>query len=42
EALLRIYVEARTPEDVETLLAEGRRIAAPPAPVAATAPVAAS
>jgi len=27
EALLRIYVEARTPEDVETLLAEGRRIA---------------
>jgi phosphomannomutase len=28
EALLRIYVEARSPEDVETLLAEGRRIAA--------------
>jgi len=27
EALLRIYVEARTPEDVETLLTEGRRIA---------------
>jgi phosphomannomutase len=27
EALLRIYVEARSPEDVETLLAEGRRIA---------------
>jgi phosphomannomutase len=29
EALLRIYVEARSPEDVESLLAEGRRIAAP-------------
>ncbi len=28
EALLRIYVEARSPEDVETLLAEGRAIAA--------------
>ena len=28
EALLRIYVEARSPEDVETLLAEGRRIVA--------------
>lgn len=28
EALLRIYVEARSPADVETLLAEGRRIAA--------------
>jgi phosphomannomutase len=28
EALLRIYVEARSPEDVETLLEEGRRIAA--------------
>jgi phosphomannomutase len=27
EALLRVYVEARSPEDVETLLAEGRRIA---------------
>jgi phosphomannomutase len=27
EALLRIYVEARSPEDVEALLAEGRRIA---------------
>ncbi len=27
EALLRIYAEARSPEDVETLLAEGRRIA---------------
>jgi phosphomannomutase len=28
EALLRIYVEARSPEDVDTLLQEGRRIAA--------------
>jgi phosphomannomutase len=28
EALLRVYVEARTPEDVDELLAEGRRIAA--------------
>ena len=27
EALLRVYVEARSPEDVESLLAEGRRIA---------------
>jgi phosphomannomutase len=27
EALLRIYVEARSPADVETLLGEGRRIA---------------
>ncbi|MEX0625640.1 MAG: phosphoglucomutase/phosphomannomutase family protein [Chloroflexota bacterium] len=27
EALLRIYVEARSPQDVETLLEEGRRIA---------------
>jgi phosphomannomutase len=27
EALLRVYVEARSPEDVEALLAEGRRIA---------------
>jgi phosphomannomutase len=27
EALLRVYVEARSPEDVETLLAEGGRIA---------------
>ena len=27
EALLRIYAEARAPEDVESLLAEGRRIA---------------
>jgi phosphomannomutase len=33
EALLRIYVEARSPADVEALLDEGRRIAA--APVAA-------
>jgi phosphomannomutase len=33
EALLRIYVEARSPEDVEALLDEGRRLAA--APVAA-------
>ena len=30
EALLRIYVEARSPEDVEALLDEGRRIAASP------------
>ena len=28
EALLRVYAEARSPEDVDTLLAEGRRIAA--------------
>jgi phosphomannomutase len=28
EALLRIYVEARSPEDVETLIEDGRRIAA--------------
>jgi phosphomannomutase len=27
EALLRVYVEARSPADVEALLAEGRRIA---------------
>jgi phosphomannomutase len=27
EALLRVYVEARSPEDVDALLAEGRRIA---------------
>jgi phosphomannomutase len=33
EALLRVYVEARSPEDVESLLAEGRRIAAEPASV---------
>ncbi len=31
EALLRVYVEARSPDDVETLLAEGRRIAGVPA-----------
>jgi phosphomannomutase len=31
EALLRIYVEAHSPEVVETLLDEGRRIAAEPA-----------
>ena len=39
EALLRIYVEARTPEDVDALLAEGRRIAVPStaAPAAASA-----
>jgi phosphomannomutase len=30
EALLRIYVEARSPADVEALLDEGRRIAAAP------------
>jgi phosphomannomutase len=28
EALLRVYAEARSPEDVDALLAEGRRIAA--------------
>lgn len=33
EALLRIYVEARSPEDVDTLLQEGRRIAAAGVPV---------
>jgi phosphomannomutase len=33
EALLRVYVEARSPEDVESLLADGRRIAAEPAAV---------
>ena len=27
EALLRVYAEARSPEDVEALLAEGRAIA---------------
>jgi len=27
EALLRVYVEARSPDDVESLLAEGRRLA---------------
>jgi phosphomannomutase len=31
EALLRIYVEARSPDDVDQLLAEGRRLAAEPA-----------
>ena len=38
EALLRVYVEARSPEDVDTLLAEGRRIAGAqrPSAVAAT------
>ena len=35
EALLRVYVEARSPEDVEALLAEGRRIAAAEQPRAA-------
>jgi phosphomannomutase len=34
EALLRIYVEARSPEDVEALLDEGRRIASAPAAAA--------
>ena len=29
EALLRVYAEARSPGDVDGLLAEGRRIAAP-------------
>ena len=33
EALLRIYVEARSPEDVEALFDEGRRIASAPASV---------
>ena len=37
EALLRVYVEARSPEDVEALLAEGRRIAAAERPRAAAA-----
>jgi phosphomannomutase len=37
EALLRIYVEARSPEDVEALLADGRRIAAAGRPSAAAA-----
>ena len=35
EALLRVYVEARSPEDVEALLAEGRRIAGAERPKAA-------
>ncbi|HEX7171096.1 MAG TPA: phosphoglucomutase/phosphomannomutase family protein, partial [Candidatus Limnocylindria bacterium] len=37
EALLRVYVEARSPEDVESLLAEGRRIAGAGRPSAAAA-----
>ena len=37
EALLRVYAEARSPEDVESLLAEGRTIAASERPSAATA-----
>ena len=37
EALLRVYVEARSPEDVEALLAEGRRIAGAERPRAAAA-----
>ena len=37
EALLRVYVEARSPEDVEALLAEGRRIAAAEQPRATIA-----
>ena len=37
EALLRVYVEARSPEDVDVLLAEGRRIAAAEQPRAAAA-----
>ena len=41
EALLRIYVEARAPEDVDALLAEGRRIAAPPSAAPAPASIAA-
>jgi phosphomannomutase len=40
EALLRVYVEARSPDDVEALLAEGRRIASEPS--VATGAVAAS
>jgi phosphomannomutase len=35
EALLRIYVEARSPEDVESLLAEGRQLVAAPTPAGA-------
>jgi phosphomannomutase len=35
EALLRIYVEARSPEDVEALLEDGRRIAAAGVPASA-------
>ena len=41
EALLRIYVEARSQEDVDALLAEGRRIAAPAPAAPARASVAA-
>jgi phosphomannomutase len=37
EALLRVYVEARSPEDVDTLLAEGRRIVGAPRPIAIAA-----
>ncbi|MGH2357737.1 MAG: phosphoglucomutase/phosphomannomutase family protein, partial [Candidatus Limnocylindria bacterium] len=37
EALLRVYVEAHSPEDVDELLGEGRRIAASPAPRLAAA-----
>ena len=37
EALLRVYVEARSPEDVESLLAEGRRIAGAERPKAVAA-----
>ena len=37
EALLRVYVEARSPEDVEELLADGRRIAGAERPAAAAA-----
>jgi phosphomannomutase len=36
EALLRVYVEARSPEDVDALLGEGRRIAAAERPAAAS------
>ncbi len=35
EALLRVYVEARSPEDVEALLAEGRRLAGAAQPAGA-------
>ena len=37
EALLRVYVEARSPDDVDALLGEGRRIAAAERPRAAAA-----
>jgi len=36
EALLRIYVEARSPDDVDSLLAQGRRIVAAPSPAGAS------